>query len=265
LVQNVLRLLSAKKMKRIWIIFSTLVACGCAVIQTPAPGSTATLTATTVPTATIEWFPPSSTPEPPPTVVIIPTQELKLEIGEVLFTDDFNSPENWIVPQTSQGEINVANGEINIIINEPKSLLTGTLEKPDLSDFYAEITANPVLCTGQDEYGFLFRVIGRDQYYRLGVTCDGEIRLDKKEGGVLSVLQPAFRSGSIPIGAPSVSTLEVLALRDEIRIFIDGDPQFTVFDEGLIVGSFGVYARSTGDTAVTVSFSELIVRDVIPK
>ena len=67
------------------------------------------------------------------------------------------------------------------------------------------------------------------------------------------------------MGAPSVSKIEVLALRNEIRVFINGDPQFTIVDQGLSLGSFGVFARSVGETAVTISFSDLIVREVIPK
>jgi len=175
------------------------------------------------------------------------------EIGEIIFQDNFLSSDGWTVPQTDRGQINITNGEINIIIYEPKSLLVGTLEKPDLQDFYAEITANPVLCTGRDEYGFLFRVLNRDQYYRFALSCDGEVRMDKIVGGGIFVLYP------------SVSKIEVLALRNEIRVFINGDPQFTIVDQGLSLGSFGVFARSVGETAVTISFSDLIVREVIPK
>lgn len=187
------------------------------------------------------------------------------EIGEIIFQDKFLSSDGWTVPQTDRGLINITNGEIVIIINEPKSLLVGTLEKPDLQDFYAEITANPVLCTGRDEYGFLFRVFGRNQYYRFSLSCDGEVRLDKIVGAGTFVLYPWTRSASVPPGAPSVSKIEVLALRNEIRVFINGDPQFTIIDQGLSLGSFGVYARSAGETAVTIIFSDLIVREVIPK
>jgi len=252
-------------MKKFWILLPVLflVACYGVVPQDPVP--TPTLTIVPSPSATIEWFPPSHTPEPFSTIMVSPTQEIRSEIGEVIFTDDFDSPEDWNGPQSTRGQINVSGGEINIIINEPKALMLGTLEKPDLADFYAEITANPVLCSGRDEYGFLFRTFGWDQYYRLAVTCDGIVRMDKLVSGELVLLYPPTRSGSVPVGAPSISKLEILTMRDEIRVFINGDPQFTVFDQDLQVGSFGVYARSAGENAVTVSFSELIVREVVPK
>ncbi len=254
-------------MKKSWIILPIIILSACLSVSTPEPlpTPTSTLTALPSPTSTIEWFPSSPTPEQLPTIAVTPTQEFMLEIGEIIFQDEFLSSEGWTVPQTDRGQINITNGEIVIIINEPKSLLVGTLEKPDLQDFYAEITANPVLCTGRDEYGFLFRVFGRNQYYRFALSCDGEVRMDKIVSAGTFVLYPWTRSASVPRGAPSVSKLEVLVLRDEIRVFINGDPQFTVFDQGLSLGSFGVYARSAGETAVTISFSELIVREVIPK
>lgn len=252
-------------MKKIWINLPLIVLCACLSISTPEPLPTATSTITSSPIPTIEWFPSSPTPEQLPTIAVTPTQELMSEIGEIIFQDKFLSSDQWTVPQTDRGKINISNGEINIIINEPGSLLVGTLEKPDLQDFYAEITANPVLCTGRDEYGFLFRVFGRNQYYRFALSCDGEVRMDKIVGEGTFVLYPWTRSASVPAGAPSVSKLEVLALQDEIRVFVNGDPQFTIVDQELRLGSFGVFARSVGETAVTISFSDLIVREVIPK
>lgn len=252
-------------MKKSWIILPIILLSACLSVSTPELLPTPTLTALPSPTSTIEWFPSSPTPEQLPTIAVTPTKEFMSEIGEIIFKDEFLSSDGWTVPQTNRGQINITNGEIVIIINEPKSLLVGTLEKPDLQDFYAEITANPVLCTGRDEYGFLFRVFGRNQYYRFALSCDGEVRLDKIVDAGTFILYPWTRSASVPPGAPSVSKLEIIALQDEIRVFINGDPQFTIVDQGLSLGSFGVYARSAGETAVTISFSDLIVREVIPK
>jgi hypothetical protein len=159
----------------------------------------------------------------------------------------------------------VGGGELNIIIYEPKTFLIGTREKPDLQNFYAEISANPILCSSDDEYGFLFKVIGREQYYRFALTCGGFVRLDSIIGESGTILYPWTRSGSLPAGAPSNSKLAVLVDGDQISLFINGDRQLTVTDQQLLVGSFGVYARSVNDSAVTVSFSNLIIREILSK
>jgi len=252
-------------MKKIWISIPSILLSACISLTTPELAATMTYTPAPSPTVTVEWFPPSPTPEQLPTLAVTPTQELTSEIGEIIFQTELLSSEGWTIPQTERGQISINNGEISIVINEPKSILVGTLERPDLHDFYAEITVNPVLCAGEDEYGFLFRVIGRDQYYRFSLSCDGEVRIDKVVEGGNSVLYPWTRSGAVPVGAPSISKLEVFAIQDEIRIFINGEPQVVIQDEELRVGSFGVFARSAGEGAVTVSFSDLIVREVIPK
>jgi len=252
-------------MKFFWILLPSILLNACISLTTPEPVATMTSTPASSPTIIIEWFPPSPTPEQLPTLAVTPTQELMSEIGEIIFQAELLSSERWTIPQTDRGQISINNGEINIVINEPKSLLVGTLERPDLHDFYAEITVNPILCAGEDEYGFLFRVNGREQYYRFSLSCDGEVRIDKIVEGGNFVLYPWTRSGAVPVGAPSISKLVVFAIQDEIRIFINGEPQAVILDQELLVGSFGVFARSAGEGAVTVSFSDLIVREVIPK
>ncbi len=252
-------------LKTIWIVLLLISLSACFPVNPPAPTATATQTQTPLPSSTVDWFPPTATLESTATSTIQPTEAIMFELGEIIFKDDFSSAEGWTVPQTDRGRISIGNGEINIIINEPKVLLVGTLHKPDLQDFYAEIQANPILCTDRDEYGLLFRVAGRDQYYRFSLSCNGEVRLDKIIGESGSILHPWIRSASVPVGAPSISKLAVLAIQDQLHLFINGDYQFTVADPQIRVGSFGVYARSVGESAVTVSFSDLIVREVLPK
>ena len=252
-------------MKRIWIFLLLFPLAACLPVITPAPVPTASQTIAPTSSPTVEWFPPTPTIVITPTVELSPTPEIMAELGEIIFKDDFETGEGWTVPESSRGEINIANGEINIIINEPGSFFIGTLEKPDLQDFYAEISASPILCSPRDEYGFLFRVNGRNQFYRFLLNCEGEVRLDSISGESGYILYPWTRSASVPIGAPSVSKLAVLAVDDQIRVYIDGAPQFTVSDRQLQVGSFGVYARSVGDTAVTISFSDFLVREVLQK
>ena len=226
---------------------------------------TAAITLTPSPSATVEWFPPTSTIEILPTSQPPPTQSVFMELGEVIFRDDFIDSEGWTVPQLDLGEINIGGGEANIIINEPPAFLVGTRDKPDLRDFYAEITVSPILCEEKDEYGFLFRVSGRSQYYRFVITCSGEVRLDKIFSGGGTILYPLTRSASVPVGAPSVSKIAVLAEGDQLHLFINGDYQTSVRDQQFQRGTFGIYARSAGDSAITVSFTELVIREILQK
>lgn len=254
-------------MKKIPIILLVFLVSACLAPGTLEPTAVPTLTPTetAIPSPTVIWFPPTDTPVITPTLDVTPTPGVMAELGEVIFRDSFTSGEGWSLPTSDRGQVNIAGGEINFIINQPGSYLMATLEKPDLGDFYAEITANPVLCTSRDEYGFLFRVYGLYQYYRFGLSCAGEIRLDRYFDGGSVVLYPWTRSASVPVGAPSESKLAVLSVGDQIYFYINGDPQFSISDQPVSVGSFGLYARTAGETALTVSFSDLLVREVLPK
>lgn len=256
-------------MKKIVICLLVLMLTACLRGEDPQVVDTLEVTITPTPapsnTPTVIWFPPTDTPAVTPTQELTPTPSVMVDLGKVIYEDHFNTSEGWTLPQSSRGLISIGNGELNIIINEPGTYLSGSREKPDVGDFYAEITANPVLCTSRDEYGFLFSVVGGVQYYSFGLSCSGEVRLEKFDGGGIITLYPWTRNASVPAGAPSVTKLAVLAIYDEIHIYINGESLLSLEGQQRRYGSFGVYARSVGDTAMTVSFSDLIVREVIPK
>ena len=256
-------------MKKIVIGLLALLLVGCLRLEgplvedTPQPTNTATPSPSITPT--VVWFPPTETPAATPTREPTPTPGVMAELGEILYQDPFISSEGWSLPQNERGQINIGNGEMNIIINETDSYFAGIREKPDVSEFYAEITANPVLCSARDEYGFLFSVYGNDQYYRFALSCSGEMRLDRLTAAGITVLYPWTRNASVPPGAPSVTKLAVLVVDVEIHLYINGESPFSITGQQSTYGSFGVYARSVGETAMTVSFSDLIIREVLPK
>ena len=240
----------------------TVSACAPAVTPEITLEATITPTLTATPTATIVWFPPTSTPTPFPTRVITPTQDHRPSLGEVLLTDDFSSPDSWLLGRTSSGSAALGKNELTIAISEPGAYVYSVRQTPVFSDFYVEITASPTLCRGQDEYGLLIRMSSPGDFYRFSLSCDGQVRLDRLVGGAASSPQPWTPSGSVPPGAPSSSRLGVWALGKEMRFFVNDEYQFTVNDPLLPSGNLGVFARSAGQLDVTVSFSDLIVYDI---
>lgn len=235
---------------------------------TPAPATavlseaTVTPTQTVTPTATIIWFPPTSTPTIFPTSVVTPTQDYRPNLGEILLSDDFSDPDSWLLGKTSSGGAALGKNELTIVVTDPGAYVYSVRQNPVLSDFYAEITASPTLCRAQDEYGILIRMASPGDFYRFSLSCDGQVRLDRVVGGSASSPQPWTLSGSVPPGAPSSSRLAVWAVGREMRFFINDQYQFTVSDPLLPSGNLGVFARSGGEMDVTVSFTDLLVRDI---
>lgn len=241
----------------------SLILSTCAPVETPATAVFESPTPVREATATVIWFPPTATPTPIPTKPVTPTPDLHPYLGEILFTDDFSSPGSWSLSQTTQGSAALGHNELTIAIQEPRTYIYSVRGEPVLGDFYLEITASPTLCRETDEYGVLLRLTSPGDFYRFSLSCDSQVRLDRLVNGVASSPQPWMFSGVIPPGAPNIARLGVWAHGKEMRFFINDQFQFTVSDPLLPSGNIGVFARSAGDYAVTVSFSELIVREII--
>ena len=238
----------------------------CAPMQTPQPITeiSPTPTITTSPTATVVWFPPTATPTMIPTLPSSPTPEISPNLGEIIFNDDFTNPELWVLGSTSSGNISLGINELTIAIAEPGAYDYSTRKEPILGDFYIEITTSPTLCQEEDQYGLLLRMSSPGDFYRYALSCDGRVRLDRIIQGTATSPQPWIQNNSIPPGAPIPSRLGVWLQNDEMRFFINDQYQFTVIDPALQNGILGVFARSMGETAVTVNFSNLEVRQIVP-
>ncbi len=225
------------------------------------PNAAAALTPTPIFTATPVWFPPTATftPLPPAAQVITPTLDARPSHGALLWSDDFEKPEYWSLGRTAAGSAALGKSELSLAIAQSKGYLYSLRQETALGDFYLEITAAPSLCRGADEYGVLVRAASGQSFFRFGITCQGQARLDRVLDGAASSPQPPAYFGFIPPGAPSRSVLGVWAAGKELRFYANDQLLFTIHDASLPRGAMGVYARAAGDGAVTVNFSALNV------
>jgi hypothetical protein len=193
-----------------------------------------------------------------------PTPDQRPGVSELIFSDDFSDPSAWTQGRTAEGSVAVSNNELTIAIADghERAYLSSVRGQPVFTNFYVEITANPMLCRGKDEYGLLMRVSPALDYYRYSLACDGNLRLDRVVNGQATSPQPWLLSGAVPPGAPSVVRLGVWAYGSEMRFFVNDEYQFTVHDPLLPSGSIGVFSRSASDMAVTVNFSALNVYEI---
>jgi hypothetical protein len=231
---------------------------GCAnLLGTSIPDSSPTSDAPTD-TPTIIWFPPSDTPTVQVFPASTPTPDQKPGIGTIILTDDFSAPDLWDTAVSDQASIDVSRNLLTIVV-QPGIQTASFRKNVTLGDFYAEITASPSLCKGPDEYGFLFRAPNHIGYYKFTLTCDGKARVDRNSVSTHEPLHPPILSGDVPPGAPGAVRLGVWAAGSDLHFFLNGRYQFSVNDRNYYSGGIGVFAASTGDTPVTVSFSNLVL------
>lgn len=223
----------------------------------PLPTDTP-LPPTETPTPTIVWFPPTATFTPLPSPIVSPTVGVSsIQRGALILSDDFHDEDTWELTDLPSGIVALGKDELTIAIHQPGGYLTSLRRATDMDDYFLEVTASPSLCRGEDEYGLLLRVTKSNDFYRFALNCQGQVRLDRYlHGEAASLKAPAF-NGAVPPGAPSSSRLGVLLYGREMQFFVNDQQVFSARDPSLLSGGFGFFARSNGDNAVTVNFSDL--------
>ena len=238
-----------------------IAACG---LQPPTPLPTLTPTLTQIPTATIEWFPATETPTVVPTLPRTPTPDLHPGLGTIVLEDDFSTDEDWFLPSIENTSAAIANQHLTLVVARPDYILFTNRKEPLLKDFYAEITASPNLCSGEDEYGIMVRTSLNLEHFRFVISCDGRAKVVRASRNDARVVVPWENIGVLPSLTPGTSRLAVWAYGEEIRFFINDKYIFSVRDTVLLEGTLGVFVRTTGDETISVNFSDLVVRGISP-
>jgi len=217
-------------------------------------------TSTPLQAPTIDWFPPTATQTARPVATQLPTQDWSPGVGDVIATDDFSDVSTWNTAISDSGSAIIERGHLTIAVN-PGVYLHSLQQNLVLGDFYAELTARPSLCRGEDSYGMLVRASAAS-YYRFSLYCNGTASVERISRFERHVLHDPVSSGDVPPGAPGEVRIGIWADGTELRFFLNDRYQFSVDDMNLPSGTVGVFALSSGDTPVTVIFSDLVVRAV---
>lgn len=217
-------------------------------------------TETPLPTSTIVWFPPSATPTFEPFATNPPTPEMRPGLGDELVTDNFSNSSLWDVAASNQASADIADNRITLAA-QSNIYMTSLRRELLINDYYAEITAQPSLCRGEDSYGLLVRANG-GTYYRFALACNGTVYVDRLTNGAKLNMQKPVRSGDAPPGAPGLVRIGIWAVGKDMRLFLNGRYQFGIIDPSFPNGTIGVFVSSAGDTPTIVSFSDLVIQEV---
>lgn len=223
------------------------------------PTETATITSTV--TATIDWFPATATPTLRPTQIIEPTPEMRPGVGSLLIDDLLSSGSQWQTGRFSAGNITQVNNLLTIAIQQSRASLLSLEMKNILRDFYLETKVNIGLCKSNDVYGLIVRAVSEYNYYRFLVDCQGYARAERVRDGATTLMQDWTPTG-LPPGAPLDVSLGVWVVGSEMRLFANNAYIFSVKDPVFTEGTVGIFARASGDSPVTVSFSKMAIYSV---
>lgn len=259
------------KLRLIFLLLMGMFGLGACVAPATSPPlnlSTATPTEsgpTSTPTATIVWFPPEDTRTPFPTPVSLPTLNPLPGRGILSFSDDFSDPAPWQSAKTQAtggNDVIISRNRLTIAINVMPAYVFSLHSHLLLRDFYAQVTVDLNRCDVGDTYGMLFRALGNQDSYRYALGCNGQVRVERLKGNVVSPLQNWLPSGDAPVTAPGQVILGVWASGVEMRFFLNEHYQFSLIDPVFRFGTLGLFSTSTSANGVNISFRDLSVYEV---
>lgn len=231
-------------------------------LETPA---TAPPAATEVPTA----LPPTETssPSPSPSPTTSPTTvsgDPRTALGQPTWRDPFDSGDGWNLGEDSFAEAKVEGGKF--ILTGLTSADGWRLTTPEVQDVYLESTIRTRTCSGNDEYGLMFRVPdlhNPDEGYLFGFTCDGRYFFRTWDGENMTALISATASSAIQSGSDKTNRIGVWADGDSFRLYANGT-QLAELDDTMFPddGGFGFFvgARQTDD--FTIEADEIAYWDI---
>ncbi len=241
------------------MLFAMTFLAACLPLNATPPTATPLPTITAVPTQTIVWFPPSPTPTLLVPATYTATPEMSPGIGAMTLNDQFSDEKLWDTAVSDQGSAAIVDNNLSLAV-QPGVYLASMRHNLNLGNFYAEITAHPSLCRGEDSYGLIVRSLG-NSFYRFIISCDHMIHAERISGGVKLQIQEPVASGDAP-GAPGEVRIGMWAVGPEMRLFLNDRFQFSVIEKNFPSGGFGVFVKSDGTTPVSVTFADFKVYKV---
>jgi len=235
---------------------------GACVNQPAAPTPTPSAAPSLTPTVNFPTLVPSATLTPPPSPT--PTADLLSGLGPPLYEDDFNNDRGWQVLVFGAGGAGVLDGRYSLSVREPFSLTIAGSPAVAVQNGYLEVTAQAVLCSGEDEYGLTFRSNAQGEYYRFALNCTGEARFSRVMADGEHVILPNTPVNFVFPGSLSDNQLAVLFEGDSFHFLINGSEVFAARDRLLPAGGSGLFVRTRQAGQTTVLFDNFTLRPISP-
>lgn len=211
------------------------------------------------PTATVLWFPVTSTPEVK--VAATSTSDISEYPGytDLIFDDSGATDDHWVSASDGNGSILVDQNSVNLAVNSSKGALTAFRKDTLLYNVYFESTMTTSLCKNDDQMGVLFRVSGSMSYYRFLINCSGRISLQQVAGGTPTTLVDWITTNQVQQGLSNPVKIGVWVYGNSLKIYLNDQLQMEATNSTFYSGGIGFFAKAAGDSPISVGFSGIKV------
>lgn len=234
---------------------------------TPQPTSMPTTaianTATPLASATPEPSATCCTPSPEPQGTATP--DPNLGVGDSLYEDNFDGQSGWNWSPPPDGIVvwNIESNQLNAVMQTNFGARWNI--RPDFSagDQQIRVTAKTNLCYERDEYGLMFRgnELGTSAYV-FKLNCGGGARVELIQDFQHSPLTEWTTNSAIVAGAPAENTLMVWMAQDQFHFYVNDNYIFSLKNSTFAEGVYGFYLRDRTNGGESISFSQLVAKEV---
>lgn len=199
----------------------------------------------------------TSTPIPPPTATLTPTE---VQDTQILFLDNFSEDTGeWEIANWDEAARIIEDGHLSITVNEKLSLW---VSRPDyIPPENALISVEAAVHGWQPDssFGLIFRQTDFDNYYYYRIGMEGSFSLAYQENGVWRFLiWPTPLESHLADG--EAHQLSVHMEEEVITLILDGQSLAMVSDHTFQSGNIGVAVGTTDRAPARVVFDDFVVQ-----
>ncbi len=216
-------------------------------IVEPTPEPQPTATDTPEPTATAA---PTATP--------VPTEgDPTAQLGEPDFLEDFSAAGGWPY-EDDWFLITVSGGQLHAFSKGTPYWSSWYTTYPEVDDAYFETTITRPNCSGQDRFGLVIRWDEAQEFYFMGVTCDGTwgFSFYDRNNQITNIVD--YQTSNALKPANEANRIGILAKGDQFDFYINGTKVGSTTDSRLPdPGTFGFISMSAGTVNFKTSVDKL--------
>ena len=206
----------------------------------------------------------TDTPEPMPTATTAPTAtqapvagDPVAQLGEPDFLEDFSDAGGWPY-EDDWFLITVSGGQLHAFSKGTPYWSSWYTTYPEVQDAYFETTITRPNCYGQDRFGLVIRWDESQEFYYMGVTCDGTwgFSFYTEDNQIINILDYQTSDAFKP--ANEANRIGILAKGDQFDFYINGIKVGSATDDRLDdAGTFGFLSMSAGTVNFKTSLDKL--------
>lgn len=187
-------------------------------------------------------------------------------LGEPTYHSTFDDPNLWGLDSAYDDDhtrVEIRDNQLALTSKNAENWLGWRLIYRQIGNSYLEAQFNAGQCSGDDQYGLVFRSSSADESGFFSVTCDGRYSLRHFDGSLFTTLLDWKESSAIRSGSNQTNRLGVWVNGNQVRLFANGTLLADITDEQLSdEGSFGASIAAVNTKDFTVSVSEITYWDL---